>query len=177
MNARSCAWSGLNGVGEPRRLDEPSNMRVYQIVYIAISSFRYVRYAAKARLSAEVAWKKPVHPLPSPRTPVRLGSAETELDRSLQVLGLNQLGVLVVCQRIENSRHEAPRIHGVRLHVAHHHLDRDVCSRFMPAIVVRRHADHLVGDLGLAGKFRFRETRHVDDTAAPGPVEVTLRAR
>ena len=41
----------------------------------------------------------------------------------------------------------------------------------MPAVVVGRHADHRVGDLGFAREFGFGEHGHVDDVAAPGAVE------
>ena len=108
------------------------------------------------------------------RSPVSLGSGKTELDRSLNVLGLDQIGVLVTGQGIKDSRDKAASILGVGLHVTHDHLDSNIGGRLMPAVVVGRHTDHLVGDFGFAGELGFRETRHIDNGATPGAVHVTL---
>lgn len=124
---------------------------------------------------AEIAREEPVQPILSLRTPMSLGSADPKFDRSRKMLGLNNFRVLIISQGIKNSGHEASSIDGICLHMAHDHLNRDVFRR-MPAIVVRRHADHLVGDLRLTSELRLRETRHVDDTPAPGAVEVAFCA-
>ena len=105
-----------------------------------------------------------------------LGSADTKLDQAGQVLRLDQLSMLVAGQRIKHGSHEAAGIVRVRLHVAHHHLHGDVGSRLVPAVVVGRHADHLVGDLGFAGKLGFGQGGHVDHAAAPGAVHLALGA-
>lgn len=114
--------------------------------------------------------------LPGVGTPVSLGSGKAELDRSLDVLGLDQIRVLVIGQGIKDGRDEAAGILGVGLHVTHNHLDGNIGGGLVPAVVVGRHTDHLVGDFGFAGELGLRETRHVDNGATPGAVHVTLGA-
>lgn len=124
----------------------------------------------------EVAREQPVHPLASLGAPVGLGSAHTELDGSLDVLGLHQLRVLLRGQLVQHSSHEALGVDGVGLHVAHDHLHGHIGGRLVPAVVVSGHADHLVGDLGLAGQLGLGQAGHVDDAATPGAVQLALSA-
>lgn len=117
-----------------------------------------------------------VQTLPGVRTPVSLRSGQTKLDGSLNVLGLHKFGVLVIGQGIEDSRDKAASILGVGLHVTHNHLHGYIGSRLVPAVVVSRHTDHLVGDFGFARELGLGETRHVDDGATPRTIHVTLSA-
>ena len=90
------------------------------------------------------------------RAPVGLGGTESKLDGASQMLGVYQLGVLVASQRIKHSGDEPTSIVGIGLHMAHNHLNGYILGRPMPTIVVSRHADHLVGDLGFASQLGFR---------------------
>jgi hypothetical protein len=114
-----------------------------------------------------VAREKPVQLLLSLRLPVSLRGANTKLNTASQVLSLDQLAVLIASQRIKDSSHETASVISVGLHVAHDHLDGHVGGGLVPAVVVSGHADHLVGDLSLAGKLGLREGGHVDDAATP----------
>lgn len=124
----------------------------------------------------EVSREKPVHPLSSFRAPVRLGGAETELDRAFHMLSLDKFRVLVRGELIEDGSHEVLSVLSIGLHISHDHFHSDICGSLMPAVIVSGHANHLVGNLGLTSQLRLRKTRHVDDAATPGAVELTLGA-
>jgi hypothetical protein len=123
----------------------------------------------------EVAGEQPVQLLLSLGAPLGLGSADTELDAASQVLGLDKVGVLISSKSIEDSSDETTSVVSIGLHVAHDHLDGDIGGA-VPAVVVGRHADHLIGDLGLAGQLGLGQNGHVDHAAAPGTVHVALSA-
>lgn len=86
--------------------------------------------------------------------------------------------VVVAGQLVEDGADEALGVDAVGAHVAHDHGDVDVVAagRAAPAVVVGGHADHLVGQLGLARELGLGQGRHVDHAAAPGAVHVGLGA-
>lgn len=127
-------------------------------------------------MQSEVAREQPFESLACCRSPVCLRSGETKLDRSLDMLGLDKVGVLIGGQRVQHGRHETASVVGVGLHVTHYHLHRHVLGGLAPAVVVRGHTDHLVGDFSLACQFGLGEARHVDDTTAPRAVHVAFGA-
>ena len=79
--------------------------------------------------------------------------------------------MLVLDQLIEDRTDQSSGVPTIRCHVSHDHCDIDIfCT--VPAVVVGRHADHLVDHLGFAGELGFGEGRHVDYGAAPGAIHV-----
>ena len=129
-----------------------------------------------AKQLVKVSREEPVHPLSGFRAPVGLGSAETKLDRTFHVLGLDEFGVLVRGELIEHSSDEVLSVLSVGLHISHDHSHSDILGSIVPAIIVGGHADHLVGNLGLTSQLRLWKTRHVDDAASPRAVEIALGA-
>lgn len=106
-----------------------------------------------------------------------LGHGTRELGLVDKVLALDQFGVLVLAELVQNCTNKASRVISVGLHVSHNHLDVDILALSTPpAVVVSGHADHLVGDFGLAGQLSLRQGRHVDDGSAPAAVHVGLGA-
>lgn len=104
-----------------------------------------------------------------------------ELDRALgaalPLLGQDQVAVILLEQLIENGAHKVLGVLAVGSHVLHDHGDIDVLAGLVaPAVVVGRHADHLVGQLGLAGQLGLGQGRHVDHAAAPRAVHMALGA-
>lgn len=91
--------------------------------------------------------------------------------------GSDNISMLLFAQLVQHRSHEAIRILGIRLHVAHDHLHRHVSRCVVPAVVVGAHADHLVGDLGFSRELGLGQDRHVDDRASPAAVHVALGTR
>lgn len=91
------------------------------------------------------------------------------------MLGPDHIRVLQLAQLVQDGADEVLRVRAVRRHVAHHHRDVNVVAA-VPAVVVGRHADHLVGHLSFAGQLGLGQRGHVDDGAAPGAVHVRLGA-
>ena len=95
----------------------------------------------------------------------------------LKVLALDQLSVLLLAEFIQDGTDEAPCVVGIGLHVSHNHLNVDVLAlNTPPAVVVGRHADHLVSNLSLSRQLGLRQSRHVDDGTTPATVHVGLCA-
>ena len=106
-------------------------------------------------------------------TSLLLGHGTSKLRLMHKVLALNQLGMLLLAEFVQNSTNEASRIVSIGLHVSHDHLDIDVLAlSSSPAVVIGGHADHLVRNLGLTCQLGLRQSRHVDDGAAPAAVHV-----
>lgn len=148
---------------------------VYKMIYPP-QSWVLKTYQTLLLQSTEVTREQPAQLLHSLLLPaLGLGDAARELGLALQVLGQDQVTVLLCAQSIQNSANEAARVLAVGLHMTHDHLDVNILGS-VPAIVVSSHANHLVCDLGLASKLSLGQGRHVDDGAAPAPVQVRLSA-
>lgn len=81
--------------------------------------------------------------------------------------------MLLLAQLVKNGAHETTRILRVGLHMRHDHLNVDILvGTASPAVVVCRHANHLVCNLGLARQLGLGQGRHVDDRAAPRAVKI-----
>ena len=97
--------------------------------------------------------------------------------RALEVLREDEVRVVLLGQVVQHGADDALGVLAVVLHGLHDHLDADVLALDLaPAVIVRRHADHLVRDLGLARELGLGERGHVDDGAAPAAVHVRFRA-
>lgn len=81
---------------------------------------------------------------------------------ALPVLSRDQVAIILLGELVENGADETPGVLAVGGHVAHDHGDVNV-GRRVPAVIVGRHANHLVCDLGFAREFGFGQRRHVDD--------------
>lgn len=77
-------------------------------------------------------------------------------------------------QTRQDGRQQSLSVARVGLEVSDHSLDRDGNLVLLPAVVVGRHADHLVGNLGLAGQLGLGQDTHVDEISAKGAVHVRL---
>lgn len=84
--------------------------------------------------------------------------------------------MLLLTQLIQDRSHQTPRVPRIGLHMSHDHLHRDALVGRVPAIIIRRHADHAVRNFGLTGKLGFGKGRHIDDAATPAAVEIALSA-
>lgn len=103
--------------------------------------------------SVEVSWEKPVQLLLSIFAPMLQCGSDTKLGRFLKMLRHDEFLVFVFDQFIQCSSNEAFSILCVRFHVAHDHLHSNIGGCLVPAIVIGRHADHLVSDFGFASEF------------------------
>lgn len=105
---------------------------------------------------------------------LRLGhELDRTLRRTLPLLSQDEVAVVDLGELVEHAADQVPGVLSIGLHVLHDHGYVDVLEA-VPAVVVGRHADHLVPDLRLAGELGLGEDRHVDDAAAPGAVHVAL---
>ena len=92
------------------------------------------------------------------------------------MLGQDHVGAILLYELVEDGANQVLGVLAVGRHVLHHHGHVDVLGR-VPAVVVGRHADHLVRQLGLARQLGLGQHAHVDDGAAPRAVHVALGAR
>lgn len=120
-----------------------------------------------SRSDIEVAREQPLHPGFDIIRPLADRRADPVLHGTFQMLRVNRICMGIESQRIEDCADEPPSVDCVGLHGVHDHFHGDIFGSFSPAVVVRRHADHLICDLCFARKLGFRESRHVDYTATP----------
>lgn len=107
---------------------------------------------------------------------VRLGhELDCTLAASLPVLRGDEVGVLGLRKRFNDSTYESLGVLAVGLHKLDDHLDIDGLER-VPAIVIRSHADDLVGHLGFTSELGLWQGRHVDNRSSPRAVHVGFGA-
>lgn len=99
------------------------------------------------------------------------GKAHAALETLENLAALNNL-----LQTGQDGGQQSLGVARVSLEVSNHSLNRDGDLVLLPAVVVGRHADHLVGHLGLAGQLGLGQDTHVDQVGTEVAVHVGLGA-
>lgn len=122
--------------------------------------------------------EQPLQPLPRLLLDTLHLRTQPHLRHTLQMLRLHNLLTIFLAHLIQHRGNKLLSISGIILHGTINHLNSDALplSLGTPAVVVRSHADHLISYFGFAGEFGLGETRHVDDGAVEGAVEVRFGA-